>query len=104
MLYKLLTMILLTMLILTANVFAQDIEEEADTILPGDTVYTGLTDSASNNSIVIDGIRFRFCSDLKVFNVQNRLIVHDSLKEVVEAKLFNNTGCARKIKVLRFAE
>ena len=80
------------------------VEETPDTVLPYDDVITGTMDDFSERVIYVDGIGYRFCNAVKIFNPRNRLIQKENIEAAIEVKVFVNKGCARKIKVLQFAQ
>lgn len=79
-------------------------EETSDIVLPHDNVISGTMDDFSERVIYVDGIGYRFCDSVKVFNPRNKLIQIEDIEAAVEVKVFNNKGCIRKMKVLRFAQ
>ncbi len=100
-------------LVMTLSVFAMtagiavsadNFEESADTILPHDEVTTGKVDDYSDRLIYVDGFGYRLCDNVKIFNTVNKIITMEDFNAVVEVKVFSSNGCARKIKILRFAE
>jgi len=88
-----------------SNVMSSDhFEETPDTVLPYDDVITGSMDDFSERVIYVDGIGYSFCDSVKIFNPRNRLIRKENIEAAIEVKVFVNKGCARKIKVLQFAQ
>jgi hypothetical protein len=83
---------------------AEYVEETSDTVLPYDDVISGTMDDFSERVIYVDGIGYRFCDSVKVFNPRNKLIQIEDIEAAVEVKVFSNKGCIRKMKVLRFAQ
>jgi hypothetical protein len=79
-------------------------EETSDTVLPHDDVITGTMDDFSERVIYVDGIGYRFCKSVKVFNPRNRMIHLENIEAATEVKVFSNRGCIRKIKVLQYAQ
>ena len=79
-------------------------EETADTVLPYDDVMTGTMDDFSERLIYVDGIGYRYCDTVKIFNPRNMMISRENIEAAIDVKVFVNKGCVRKIKVLRFAQ
>lgn len=79
-------------------------EETADTVIPYDDVITGKMDDFSERLIYVDGIGYRFCDSVKIFNPANRLIPIEGVDAAIDVKVFSNKGCIRKVKILRFAQ
>jgi hypothetical protein len=87
------------------NVMSSEYAEETpDTVLSYDDVITGNMDDFSERLIYVDGIGYRFCDKVKIFNPGNRLIQLENIEAATEVKVFVNKGCVRKIKVLQFAQ
>jgi hypothetical protein len=83
---------------------SEHVEEEAETVLENDSVISGPMDEHSKKFISVDGIRYRFCKNVKVFGMQDQLISVNDLDAAEDVKLFMNKRCVRKIKVVRFAQ
>ena len=86
------------------NIYAQEIEETADTVLASDDIITGKMKEFSENGIVVDRIRYSFCKGVNIFTPRGRLIPLKDIGAAEEVKLFRNNGCVRKVKVIRFAQ
>ena len=85
-------------------VYAEDMEEDANTAMSSDSVITGDMNEFSKRAIVVDYVRYNLCKNVRVYGMQGKLIALRDLDAAQEVKLFRNSGCVRKIKVLRFAE
>ncbi|KPJ97542.1 MAG: hypothetical protein AMK71_13170 [Nitrospira bacterium SG8_35_4] len=79
-------------------------EETPDTVLPYDDVITGTMDDFSERLIYVDGIGYRLCDTVKIFNPRNRMIKLENMEAAIDIKVFVNKGCIRKIKVLQYAQ
>lgn len=86
------------------NIYAQEIEETADTIRASDDIITGKMNESSDKWIVVDRIRYSFCKGINIFTPLGRLIPLKDIEAAEEVKLFKNDGCIRKVKVIRFAQ
>jgi len=84
--------------------FAKDIEEDANMVMPYDDVITGKMSESSNNSIIVDYVRYTFCKNVKVFGPRDNLVDTKDMEAAIEVRLFINKNCVRKIKVLSFAQ
>jgi hypothetical protein len=95
---------------LTAAVTAKDVmsannaEEGVNVKRYSDYVITGQMNEYSSTYIVVDDRRYRLCKNVMVFNTRNILISLEDIDAAKEVKLFENKGCVRKMKVLRFAQ
>ena len=83
---------------------SQDREERPNKSRSSDYIVTGQMNDYSENYIVVDNRRHRLCKDVMVFTPRDTLIPLKDIDAAEEVKLFENNGCVRKIKVLRFAE
>jgi len=95
---------LVTMFAAGSGMSSDYAEETPDTVLPDDQVISGTMDDFSEHLIYVDGIGYRFCDRIKVFNPRNKMITVENLEAAVEVKLFNSNGCVRKLKVVRYAQ
>ncbi len=102
--FILLSVLLIFTLNINAATSSETVEEDANTVLPNDIVTTGEINKYSKDAIIVNDIRYIFCSNVKVYNTHNRLIFIQDLDAAEEVKLFENKRCVRKIKVLRFGE
>ena len=83
---------------------AEHSEESADTVMPDDEVITGMVSDYSDRLVYVDGLGYRLCKNVKIYNTVNKIITMEEFNEVKEVKVFRSNGCVRKIKILRFAE
>jgi hypothetical protein len=83
---------------------SRDIEETANKIMSSDNIITGEMDEYSGRYIVVDNVRYRLCKVVKIFTPLNKMISIKNIGGAEEVKLFRNSGCVRKINVLRFAQ
>ena len=90
------------------NAFAQEeggyVEEDADTLLPGDEVLSGLVTWQKGPVMVINEETYPLCRTIKVFNEKGQAIKRNLLKEAEKVKAFysKRDDCVRKVKVLKF--
>jgi hypothetical protein len=100
--------LIMTLFVITVTgdiaVSAENFEESSDTVMPSDEVITGKVDDYSDRLIYVDGFGYRLCKNVKIFNTVNKMITMEDFNEVEEVKVFSSNGCARKIKILHFAE
>ncbi len=80
------------------------IEENADTIMSNDNIITGVITDLSKKSIEVDHFSQKICSNVLIFTPGNQIISVDELDTAEEVRLFMNSGCVRKIQVLRVAQ
>ncbi len=96
--------ILTSFTFIPAHVMSSDgVKEGADIVLQDDQVRTGALNSYTRSSIIVNNVRFNLCVDTLVFNPRGDEIPLSDINAAEEVKLFENQGCIRKIKVLRFA-
>ena len=86
------------------SAFAKDIEEDANMTMPYDSVITGKMSENTNNSIIVDYVRYTFCKNVRVFGPRNNLVDIKDMGAATEVRLFINKNCVRKIKILNFAQ
>ncbi|GBE05028.1 hypothetical protein BMS3Abin10_00647 [bacterium BMS3Abin10] len=90
------------------NVMPYDnLEEEADTVMPLDEIITGNVSEYSKNNITLDGAGYyNLCRALKVFSENGRDLSFKDLDQAEQVKIFLNRSrnCVRKIKFLRSAQ
>ena len=108
---KILSVSALAIFILSASmsvsndaVFAKDIEEDANMTMPYDSVVTGKMSESTNNSIIVDHVRYTFCKNVRAFGPRDNLVDIKDMGAAIEVRLFINKNCVRKIKVLSFAQ
>lgn len=95
---------LISSLTLQNGFSASAIEEGQDTVFAFDDVISGKFKEYANRTIYIDGLGYKLCKNVKIFNPVNMIISDSDIEGAVEVKLFQNNGCIRKIKILRYAE
>ena len=83
---------------------SENIEENADTVLPYDDVLTGMMGDVTNRLIYVDGLGYRVCKEIKIFTPSNKIMPLEDIEGAEQVKIFTNKGCIRKIKVLHFAQ
>ncbi len=83
---------------------SENAEERPDMERPTDYIVTGTFDKYSSKYIEVDGRSHSLCKNVKIFTHKNKLIHPKDIDAAEKVKLFKNSGCVRKIKVLRFAE
>ena len=88
----------------TGALYAEEIEEAPNMVMPDDNIITGEMTDYSGSFIVVDYTRYRICKKIKVFNPSNRLMNYKDIDAALEVKLFESKGCVRKIKVLSLAQ
>ena len=78
-------------------------EDTAHTVLDSDDVIIMEMDEFTESAIIVDGARYSFCNNFKVYNTADILMPLNDLEAALEVKLFIDDWCVRKITVLRFA-
>jgi len=96
--------LLISILISNDAAFARDIEEDASMTMPNDSVITGRMSESTNNSIIVDYVRYTFCKNVRAFGPRDNLVDIKDMGAATEVRLFINKNCVRKIKVLSFAQ
>ncbi len=85
-------------------IYAEEIEETADMTIPSDYIVTGKMNKYSGKSISVNKSQYSLCREVMIFTPRNTMISLKDLEAAEEVKLFQNKGCVRKIKVIKFAQ
>ncbi len=85
-------------------VYAEEFEETADMTIPSDYIVAGKMNKYSAKSISVNNSRYSLCREVMIFTPRNTMIPLKDIEAAEEVKLFQNKGCVRKIKVIRFAQ
>jgi predicted RND superfamily exporter protein len=95
----------MVLLIVLSSVFTGGINvlTNAHSSTVSDNITTGTMDSYSNDYIIVNNVRYGFCTGIEIFNKKGEELLSRDLDAALEVQLYEGGGCVNKIIVLRFA-
>lgn len=80
-------------------------EESGNMAFPTDQIVVGELKEFSNVGMIVGGFFNSFCSAVKVYGRKGLPLTLEDLGNAAEVKLFiNQTGCVRKVNILKTIE
>lgn len=74
----------------------------ADAAAASENIRTGIMEEYSSNYIIVNNVRYEFCSGIKFFTKSGKELPLRDIDAALEVQLYEGAGCINKIIVLSF--